>query len=113
MNDIRRTILLVIFGFSLVMLWDQWQVHNGKQPTFLPSSRPAASAAAPAQPGTALPSVASAGSAPVFAAFPDNPDEMILHHKTLEAMLDGTYWASLETAISKPEEFTPNSFAVW
>jgi YidC/Oxa1 family membrane protein insertase len=42
MNDIRRTILLVIFGFSLVMLWDQWQVHNGQKPTFLPSSRPAA-----------------------------------------------------------------------
>jgi len=29
MNDIRRTILWVIFGFSLVLLWDQWQLHNG------------------------------------------------------------------------------------
>jgi len=38
MNDIRRTILWVIFGFSLVLLWDQWQVHNGRVPTFLPSS---------------------------------------------------------------------------
>ena len=28
MTDIRRTILWVIFGFSLVMLWDQWQVYN-------------------------------------------------------------------------------------
>ena len=27
MNDIRRTILWVIFAFSLVMLWDQWLVH--------------------------------------------------------------------------------------
>jgi YidC/Oxa1 family membrane protein insertase len=36
MNDIRRTILWVIFGFSMVLLWDQWQVHNGKQPTFMP-----------------------------------------------------------------------------
>ena len=36
MNDIRRTILWVIFGFSLVMLWDQWQVHNGRKPTFFP-----------------------------------------------------------------------------
>jgi YidC/Oxa1 family membrane protein insertase len=36
MNDIRRTILWVIFGFSMVLLWDQWQVHNGKKPTFLP-----------------------------------------------------------------------------
>ena len=29
---------------------------------------------------------------------PEDPDEMILHHKTLEAMLDGTYWESLATA---------------
>lgn len=36
MNDIRRTILWVIFGFSMVMLWDQWQVHNGHKPTFFP-----------------------------------------------------------------------------
>jgi len=39
MNDIRRTILWVIFGFSLVMLWDQWQVYNGHRPTFLPSAK--------------------------------------------------------------------------
>jgi len=38
MNDIRRTILWVVFGFSLVMLWDQWQIHNGKKPTFFPSA---------------------------------------------------------------------------
>ena len=25
MNDIRRTILWVIFGFSMVLLWDKWQ----------------------------------------------------------------------------------------
>ena len=40
MNDIRRTILWVVFGFSMVMLWDQWQIHNGKKPTFFPSSVP-------------------------------------------------------------------------
>ncbi|MGR4868534.1 membrane protein insertase YidC [Variovorax sp. LARHSF232] len=39
MNDIRRTILWVIFGFSLVLLWDQWQVYNGRKPTFMPSSQ--------------------------------------------------------------------------
>ena len=38
MNDIRRTILWVIFAFSLVMLWDQWQVHNGRKATFFPSA---------------------------------------------------------------------------
>jgi YidC/Oxa1 family membrane protein insertase len=40
MNDIRRTILWVIFGFSLVMLWDQWQVYNGHKPTFFPGATP-------------------------------------------------------------------------
>jgi YidC/Oxa1 family membrane protein insertase len=36
MNDIRRTILWVIFGFSMVLLWDQWQIHNGHKATFFP-----------------------------------------------------------------------------
>lgn len=38
MNDIRRSILWVIFGFSMVMLWDQWQVYNGHKATFFPTS---------------------------------------------------------------------------
>ena len=37
MNDIRRTILWVIFGFSMVLLWDQWQISKGQKPTFFPS----------------------------------------------------------------------------
>jgi YidC/Oxa1 family membrane protein insertase len=47
MNDIRRTILWVIFGFSMVLLWDQWQVFNGKKATFFPSPAPAVSTTAP------------------------------------------------------------------
>jgi len=48
MNDIRRTILWVVFGFSMVLLWDQWQVHNGHKATFFPG--PAKTAVAPAAP---------------------------------------------------------------
>jgi YidC/Oxa1 family membrane protein insertase len=49
MNDIRRTILWVIFGFSMVLLWDQWQVHNGQKPTFnLVPSKPVVTTAKPA-----------------------------------------------------------------
>ncbi|MES2509085.1 MAG: membrane protein insertase YidC [Pseudomonadota bacterium] len=58
MNDIRRTILWVIFGFSMVLLWDQWQVHNGKPPTFFPSaasSKAAAPAAVPAASSASVP----------------------------------------------------------
>ena len=54
MNDIRRTILWVIFGFSLVLLWDKWQMHNGKQATFFPTPASAV-ATAPVQPQNSSP----------------------------------------------------------
>jgi YidC/Oxa1 family membrane protein insertase len=63
MNDIRRTILWVIFGFSMVLLWDKWQVHTGNKATFFPAppakTEPAATPAA---------SGASSVPAPVAAA---------------------------------------------
>lgn len=53
MNDIRRTILWVIFGFSMVLLWDKWQLHNGKQATFFPTpvTTPVAAPAVPVTSG--------------------------------------------------------------
>jgi YidC/Oxa1 family membrane protein insertase len=48
MNDIRRTVLWVIFGFSMVLLWDQWQIHNGNKATFFPAPVKTQTAAAPA-----------------------------------------------------------------
>ena len=73
MNDIRRTILWVIFGFSMVLLWDKWQIHNGKKPTFFPTpqtvSAPAANDAKPAD--VSVPqaaATASAGDVPGAAA---------------------------------------------
>ena len=55
MNDIRRTILWVIFGFSMVLLWDQWQVHNGNKPTF-GFGQPKPTATAPAGAASGVPS---------------------------------------------------------
>ncbi len=66
MNDIRRTILWVIFGFSMVMLWDRWQIHNGRQATFFPTT-PAATATKPAAEGAgnaAVPPASTAAAAP-------------------------------------------------
>jgi YidC/Oxa1 family membrane protein insertase len=75
MNDIRRTILWVIFGFSMVLLWDQWQIHQGKNATFFPSSKPAATATAPAGassvPAGSVPSAVPA--TPGTAATPASP----------------------------------------
>ena len=56
MNDIRRTILWVIFGFSMVLLWDQWQVSQGQKATFFPGATNAAKVTA----AVASPSASSA-----------------------------------------------------
>ncbi len=76
MNDIRRTILWVIFGFSMVLLWDKWQIHNGNKATFFPAPE-VQTAAAPATPGASSPAAgggansvpsATTASAPAAAA---------------------------------------------
>jgi len=59
MTDIRRTILWVIFGFTLVLLWDQWQVYNGHTATFFPQApKKVATAQAPTGPSS-VPSASS------------------------------------------------------
>ncbi len=68
MNDIRRTILWVVFAFSSVLLWDKWQIHNGKPATFFPTSAAPASSQPMAEKkdagtGVPRPSAALAGSA--------------------------------------------------
>ena len=69
--DIRRTILLMIFSFSLLMLWNSWQVHQGNPPLFgapPPKAAPAATAP-PADPGAAS-SQAGVPNAPAQASTP-------------------------------------------
>jgi YidC/Oxa1 family membrane protein insertase len=53
MNDIRRTLLWVVFSMSLVLLWDGWNKHNGEPSLFgpAPASKGAAPHGAPAVPG--------------------------------------------------------------
>ena len=75
MNDIRRTILWVIFGFSLLLLWDQWQIANGHKPLLAvapPSQTPSAPAvtAAPGGATAGLPSAVVAPAAPGAAPAP-------------------------------------------
>jgi YidC/Oxa1 family membrane protein insertase len=85
MNDIRRTILWVVFGFSMVLLWDQWQIYGGHKATFFPSTvktavenrSPAAGSSVPvaatatnsvagiAQPAGSVAQIAVIGTAPV------------------------------------------------
>lgn len=67
MNDIRRSILWVIFGFSLILIWDRWQIHNGNQPTFFPASASAPAVSAPAANPAAAGAVPAAASSAAVA----------------------------------------------
>jgi len=67
MNDIRRTILWVIFAFSVILLWDRWQEYNGRRATFFPTAAPPV-AAVPGANGAN--GAGTPASAPTFA--PDN-----------------------------------------
>lgn len=102
MNDIRRTILWVIFGFSIVLLWDQWQIHNGKKATFFPStnkqvSSPSASdAGTPASAATgsngsvpsAASSTATAGAVPASGGAPAVRERVVLTTDVLRLTFD-------------------------
>ena len=77
MNDIRRTILWVIFGFSMVLLWDQWQVYNGNKATFFPTpGQPSATANAPASAASGVPVAASSGASALPTAAATSPAQV-------------------------------------
>jgi len=98
MNDIRRTILWVIFGFSMVLLWDKWQVHNGHRGTFFPSpaqqvsSVPAADKAAlsgvPAAAAAAAPAGAQTGAAVPEQASPVARDKISVSTDVFKVVID-------------------------
>ncbi len=67
MNDIRRSILWVIFGFSMIMLWDAWQVHNGNKATFFPSPSKTAATSATAASAAGVPASSAVPGAAVVA----------------------------------------------
>ncbi|MFD4836284.1 membrane protein insertase YidC [Achromobacter sp. NPDC058515] len=66
--DIRRTVLWMIFSFSLLLLWNNWQIHNGK-PSLFGGPTPTASTSEPqAGANNATPSVPSAPAAAASAS---------------------------------------------
>jgi YidC/Oxa1 family membrane protein insertase len=60
--DTQRTVLWFVFGLSLILLWDRWQVYQGHHSMLRPS------ATAPAAPAPAAPAARAPGEVPAPAA---------------------------------------------
>lgn len=81
--DTRRTILWMIFSFSLLLLWNNWQVHNG-QPSLFGFSQtqqvePAKSTAPGAVSDASVPSHVAASSTPPKPAESSVPAQDVEH----------------------------------
>jgi YidC/Oxa1 family membrane protein insertase len=109
MNDIRRTILWVIFGFSMVLLWDQWQVFNGKKATFFPTSTPSVAtapaasggaAAVPPAPVNVTPGAVPAGAPSVAAA----RERVVVNTDVLSLTFDSEGGTLVRSAFSKYQD---------
>jgi len=110
MNDIRRTILWVIFGFSMVLLWDQWQVFNGHKATFFPSSTQVsklpATAATPGNAGVPAASQVAGSPAAVPAGAPSASastarERVVVNTDVLSLTFDSEGGALVHTAFNK------------
>ena len=54
MNDMRRTILWVLFSVSLVLLWDAWNRDHGGTSMFSPKPQAVGGAAASSTPAASF-----------------------------------------------------------
>src|SRR3974390_2775899 len=64
--EFQRAIIWIVFGMSLILLWDRWQVYQGHPAVFFPSATQAPAAPSGANgPGAAPASASAAGGASV------------------------------------------------
>ena len=90
MNDMRRTILWVVFSVSLVLLWDAWNKHNGNPSMFSPTpAKPVAAAGSAPAPTPGVPAAAAGANAvPATAATPTAAPEVAAAGEKVEIRTD-------------------------
>jgi len=119
--DTQRTILWFVFGLSLILLWDRWQVFQGRNSILRPAvTSPAAPAPAPAQPAARTPgevpapsaqatspapgaAAAGAGAAPAATAAP-SAERVRIETDVMQAEFDpvGATLVRVELSAQKP-----------
>ncbi len=116
MNDMRRTILWVVFSVSLFLLWDAWQKHNGQPSMFSPAvPRPVAAGSAPAPglPGAqpnAVPGAAAVPGAPIAVAAAASAvatsEKVVITTDVVKATLDSAGGSLVRLELTKNADVT-------
>ncbi len=73
MNDMRRTLLWVVFSMSLFLIWDAWNKHNGQPSLFSPPAAVKADATGAAPQASGIPVPTAGVAAPTPTAAPPAP----------------------------------------
>jgi YidC/Oxa1 family membrane protein insertase len=90
----KRTILWIVFAVSLVILWNDWMVSNGKQSMFS-ATAPAKVATVPAAAGSAVSGVPTA---PAVAAVPGAPEAVAAPRREIVTITTDVLKADIDTA---------------
>jgi len=118
MNDMRRTILWVVFSVSLFLLWDAWQKHSGHPSLFSPAvPRPVAAGSAPAPGlpgaapnvvpgGAAAPGVAIAAPAAAASAVAAPSEKVVITTDVVKATLDSAGGSLVRLELTKNADVT-------
>src|SRR4051812_27117397 len=97
----KRTIMWIVFAVSLVVLWNDWMVSNGKQSMFS-ATAPTKVATLPASPGGAgsnLPApAAQTGAVPGAAAVPGAVPEAAVAKREVITITTDVLKADIDTA---------------
>ena len=106
MNDMRRTILWVVFSVSLVLLWDAWTRQNGGPSMFTPRTASVSAGAAPvpvASGAAAGTSTVAAGTAglPGAAPAPVVGEKVTITTDVMQATLDSKGGDLVRLALSQ------------
>src|SRR4029077_8903749 len=75
--DVQRLILLFIFGFSVLMLWEAWEREHRPKPAAVPIAQTAPQPGAPADASQAKAALSSPSTGQIAATGPAEPGETI------------------------------------
>lgn len=105
-SDIQRALLWILFGLSAFMLYDRWEVYNGKPPLFGPETQQTQNVSAP-QGSADTPQASTASALPTETAAVPKADLVHVETDLLNLSIDPTGAVIVGSELRKEKQTTP------